>query len=186
MKISFYTYSKIGVILLVISVFYIFTSQAFAAGDYVGLVGIPGITGKPTLPVYINNLYKLTIAIGVLIAIIRIAFAGVKYSMSGVVTDKASAKKDIQGVLLGLAILLLPALVLGTINPDLLRLNFLDNLQKITLPVTAPSGTTNPVPVGSSVQSGDTSKTLADNIAACKGTYNPATNVCYLYVPGAQ
>ncbi|QQR64722.1 hypothetical protein IPH92_04135 [Candidatus Kaiserbacteria bacterium] len=98
---------------------------------YTPLVGIPGISGTPSLPDYINKIYLLTIAVGVFIAILRIAYAGVKYSMSGVVTDKASAKSDIKGVLIGLAILLLPALVLNTINPNLLRLDFLNGLPKL-------------------------------------------------------
>ncbi len=148
MEISFQNYVKFIITALMVSVLYTCTSELFAASTYTPLVGIPGISGTPSLPEYINKIYLLTIAIGVLIAIMRIAFAGVKYSMSGVVTDKASAKSDIKGVLLGLAILLLPALVLNTINPDLLRLNFLDNLTKLDIsaaPVGGVGGsTTNP------------------------------------------
>ena len=124
--------SHISIFSLLVTLLYVcFATPLFAAGEYTPLVGIPGISGTPSLPDYINKVYLLTIAVGVFIAILRIAYAGVKYSMSGVVTDKASAKNDIKGVLIGLAILLLPALVLNTINPDLLRLNFLDGLTKL-------------------------------------------------------
>lgn len=183
MKLKHYRYSKISIFSLIVGVLYIsVVNPLFAA--YVPLVGIPGISGTPSLPDYINKVYMLTIAVGVLIAIMRIAFAGVKYSMSGVVTDKASAKSDIRGVLLGLAILLLPALVLNTINPDLLKLDVLNGVPKINLQTGGGSVTnTQTITPGSVVQTGDASKTLQENINACKGTYNPATNVCYVYQP---
>ena len=134
--------SHISIFSLLVTLLYVcFATPLFAAGEYTPLVGIPGISGTPSLPDYINKVYLLTIAVGVFIAILRIAYAGVKYSMSGVVTDKASAKNDIKGVLIGLAILLLPALVLNTINPDLLRLNFLDGLTKLD---TSAGSITNP------------------------------------------
>lgn len=145
MKTLSCNYIKIVIAGVILGVAYLFTLlPVHAAGTYTPLVGIPGIdpNSKPSLPEYINKIYLLTIAVGVLIAIMRIAYAGVKYSMSGVVTDKASAKKDITGVLLGLAILLLPALVLGTINPDLLRLNVLDGVTKLDISTGNVSGGT--------------------------------------------
>ncbi len=141
MNSTLYRFSQISTVLLVVGLFYVSgATPLFAQVTYTPLVGIPGISGTPSLPDYINKIYILTIAIGVLIAIMRIAYAGVKYSMSGVVTDKESAKSDIKGVLLGLAILLLPALVLGTINPDLLRLDFLNGIEKIDMSTGAVSG----------------------------------------------
>ncbi len=143
MKISSYNYIQIGIVTTIVGILYLFTLlPALAAGEYTPLVGIPGIdpNSKPSLPDYINKIYLLTIAIGVLIAVMRIAYAGVKYSMSGVVTDKASAKNDIKGVLLGLAILLLPALVLGTINPDLLKLDVLNGVSKLDMSTGGVSG----------------------------------------------
>lgn len=133
MNTTLYRISHIGIFSLIVTLLYVcFATPLFAEG-YTPLVSIPGISGTPSLPDYINKVYLLTIAVGVFIAILRIAYAGVKYSMSGVVTDKASAKNDIKGVLIGLAILLLPALVLNTINPDLLRLDFLDGLSKLDI-----------------------------------------------------
>ncbi len=125
----FSTGSLLG--LLVIFVYLYTVSTVFAADSsptYVPLIGIPGVSTNSSLPDYINDIYKITIGVGAMFAVVRIALAGVKYSMSGVVTDKAEAKKDIKGVLLGLAILLLPALVLGTINPQILNLDVLKNV----------------------------------------------------------
>jgi hypothetical protein len=169
-------YTKIGLTSLALGIVYACTvTPLFAAGTYTPLVGIPGINGTPSLPEYINKLYTLTIAIGVLIAIIRIAFAGVKYSMSGVITDKSSAKNDIKGVLLGLAILLLPYIVLNTINPDLLRLNFLDDIsKKINIPNYNPGGgsTTNP--------SGPTAAMVSSCNAQAGSQWDPTCGYCIL------
>ncbi len=108
---------------------------SFAAEPYVPLVGIPGVptTGGGNLAVYFNRLYLLTISVGAIIAVVKIFIAGIKWSMSDVVTDKSSAKSDIRGALLGLAILLVPFIVLKEIYPDLTNLNFLQNAPTVTL-----------------------------------------------------
>jgi hypothetical protein len=76
---------------------------------------------------YFNRLYMVAVAIGAILAFIKISIAGVKWSMSDVVTDKSSAREDIKGALLGLAILLIPFIVLNTIYDGLVRLNVLEN-----------------------------------------------------------
>jgi hypothetical protein len=67
----------------------------------------------------------LLIVIGALIGVVKIVFAGVKYSLSDIITDKHDAKEDIMGVFLGLVLLLIPFIVLNTIYPDLTNLNIL-------------------------------------------------------------
>ncbi len=175
-----YTHTRITMVIMGFLYFGVAT-PVFGAGTYVPLVGIPGISGTPSLPDYINKIYILIIAIGVLIAIMRIAFAGVKYSMSGVITDKSDAKKDIKGVLLGLAILLLPALVLNTINPDLLRLNFLDTAPKINM---ATGGVVQDNGAGLTemkvtCRADGTTSTCADQCTALKGVLSKPTSDPY-------
>lgn len=106
---------------------------------YIPLVGLPGlpVEGAKSIPEYINQVYLLVIGIGALAGVLRIAWAGVKYSLSDVVTEKSEAKHDITGVLMGLAILLVPFAVLSTINPDLVNLNVLQNVEKINTDVSA-------------------------------------------------
>ena len=113
--------------------FFLNTTFAFAADEkFVPMAHLPGITGDAVpLPVYINRIYMLTITIGAFIGVIKLSIAGVKYAMSDVVTDKSSAKKDIMGVFLGLAILLVPFIVLKQINPDLVNLELLRNASKV-------------------------------------------------------
>ncbi len=116
--------------------FLLFVSSASAQTEYKPLVGLPKLPTSGVgvdIPKYINAVYLLTIGVGALIGVLRIAFAGVKYSLSDIITDKESAKKDIGGVLLGLAILLIPFIVLSTINPNLTNLDVLKMAPKTNL-----------------------------------------------------
>jgi hypothetical protein len=135
------------------------------AQEFVPLVGIPNIptSGNVGLPTYINGLYLLTIGVGSLIAVVKISIAGVKWAMSDVVTDKSSAKSDIKGALLGLAILLIPFIVLNTIYPGLTSLDVLKNASAVkvnltestsgTTPTTQPQPQTKTWPAGTTIES---------------------------------
>lgn len=169
-------------------IFFLGAHVVFGANpQYVPLVGIPGLTntGISSLPDFINKVYVLVIALGTTFGVLKIAFAGVKYSLTDVISSKQSAKEDIKGVLLGLAILLLPNIVLYTINPNLIKLNILQNvgtkvqLNQSSLPVRQQSGgsqggassaTGNSVPTGTTVQSTQGSQSASQN----SGTGNTA------------
>ena len=132
-------YPRIQGLAYAIFLFFASWSSGFAAEPsdlkYHPLVGIPGFTntGSQSLPEFVNAVYILVIIIALLIGVVRIAFAGVKYSLSDVITHKEDAKKDIGGVLLGLAILLLPFIVLWTINPNLVKLDVLSGISPIRI-----------------------------------------------------
>ena len=95
----------------------------FAEGTYAPLIQVPGFTDGLTngFSEYVNYLYATAIAIGALLAVVKIIVAGVKYMTSEVVTSKGDAKKDIQGALLGLLLILGAYIILNTINPQLLN-----------------------------------------------------------------
>ena len=97
------------------------------------LVGIPGI-GSPTgnFDGYINAIYAMFISIAALLAVVKIVIAGVKYMFSDIVTQKSEAKKDIQGAIFGLILILGAVLILTVINPDLTNFNLEQN--QIALP----------------------------------------------------
>lgn len=80
---------------------------------------------------YVQALFFLSIAAAAILAFIKIMYAGIKWMLSDVVTDKQSAKKDIWGALFGLAIVLSAVLVLTTINPNLVRLNIFGDAPQI-------------------------------------------------------
>ncbi len=114
---------------------------AFGQNDFVPLVGIPYVdttAENTTLGDYVNGLYWASISIAAVLAFLKITWAGIKYMLSEVVTDKASAKKDIWGALLGLIIILAAVLMLDTVNPELSNLNAL-NLVDIGGDVTPPA-----------------------------------------------
>lgn len=97
------------------------------------MVGIPGLPADGcarTLPEYINDFYLFLITVGAIIGVVKIGLAGFKYATSDIVSSKSEAKKDIQGVFLGLIILLLPFLILNAISPNAANLNVL-NLEQI-------------------------------------------------------
>lgn len=116
--------------LLFLCLFFFFIGFAivFGAGpQYTPLVGIPELRSAQGsgLAGYLNRIYVVLIALGAMVAFVKISIAGAKYSMSGIITDKSSAKEDIKGSLLGLAILLIPFIVLNTIYPGLTSLDIL-------------------------------------------------------------
>lgn len=100
---------------------------AGAQETYIPYVAIPGVEyDSDGLIALINQLYIMLIVAGSIFAVIKIVLAGLKWSTSDIVSNKHDAMHDIQGVLLGLAILLAPAIVLSTINKDILNLNVLE------------------------------------------------------------
>lgn len=92
------------------------------------MTNLPGLSGTGSIPDFINSAYLLIIAIASMWAIVKISIAGIKWTLSDVVTHKSDAISDIKGVIAGLLLLLSPALILNTINPSLLNLNILGNL----------------------------------------------------------
>ncbi|OIP77871.1 MAG: hypothetical protein AUK16_01050 [Parcubacteria group bacterium CG2_30_44_11] len=111
------------------------------ATDFVPLVGIPYVdttNQATTLGDYVNGLYWASISIAAVLAFLKITWAGIKYMMSEIVTDKQSAKSDIKGALLGLIIILGAVLVLDTINPSIKKLTAL-TLVPLTGDVTQPT-----------------------------------------------
>lgn len=127
------------------SAFFLFTGILFlstltpvygATEKFSPLVGLPGITdmGTATIPQYVNAVYLVLIGLGSLIGVVRIVWIGVKYSLSESVVHKVDAKHDIMGVFIGLGVLLIPFMVLNTINPNLTNLNVLELAPKLTIP----------------------------------------------------
>ena len=85
------------------------------------LVGIPGYSGGggASFSSFIELIYGLAITLAALLAVIKIVIAGVKWMLSDVVTDKSDAKKDIQGALLGLIVIISAVLIITIINPNI-------------------------------------------------------------------
>lgn len=98
-------------------------------GGFVSLAGIEGLqTGATDMQTYLETLMRMAIIAAALIAVIKLIMAGAKYVLSGVVTDKELAKKDIRGALLGLIVILASVTILTTINPGITNLPALQSV----------------------------------------------------------
>lgn len=173
-----------GVFLFVLGI-----PEAFAElAPYKPLVNLPGIQGGSTsIPAFINRVYIFTIVIGSLFGVVKIALAGAKYSMGDVITNKEEAKKDIKGVLLGLVVLLAPWIVLNTIYPGLLNLDFTKNITNVGVPMPTEAGR-NIVPEGYAKEScvvGSEIEITTSATAVAVGTGVLATAGCAWAGPGA-
>ncbi len=101
----------------------------FAQEGFVPLVGVPfidnvdvGGTASTRLASFANAFYIAAISLGAVVAVLKIIWAGVKYMLSDVITDKTQAKADIKGALLGLILIIGAVLMLNTISPNITAL----------------------------------------------------------------
>ena len=118
---------------LLLFIFFFLPVVSLAQG-FESMVTIPGLSGDPSadgFSDYINALYRLSISIAALIAVVKIIGAGVKYMFSDIVTNKSDAIKDIRSSLLGLLVVIGAVLILSTVNEDLT--NFAITLTPITV-----------------------------------------------------
>lgn len=93
---------------------------AYAQSKYQPLVGIPGV-GQNTgdFNDYLQAIYATSISLAALLAVIKIVIAGVKWMTTDIVEGKSDAKKDIEGAVLGLIVILSAVLILYIINPNI-------------------------------------------------------------------
>lgn len=125
---------------------------------FVPLIGIPGLSATEyNIGGYVNALYILAISVAAFLVVAKLILAGFKYMLTDVVPQKEEAKKDIQGALTGLLIVLGAVLILETINPQLTQLNVL-NLSGVNPVLLSPRGEGVPDLIGS----GQTSQNQSD------------------------
>lgn len=108
------------------------------AQGFVPLTGIPGIgtlngvDASTSLPDFFNILYKLCIGAAAVIAVFQIMYAGFQsITQEGSVIEKGKVRDRIKNSILGLLLVLSPAIVFGVIDPRILNLDIasLDSLQ---------------------------------------------------------
>lgn len=82
-----------------------------------------------SLEAFFNTLFVSAIAIGAALAVLRLAYAGVVYMTTDLITSKQNARQMIADVVLGLIVLLAIWVILFQINPDLLNLDILRSVR---------------------------------------------------------
>ena len=93
---------------------------------------------------FINGLFKFSLAIGAIVAVLRLAYAGYLYmGQSDMWSHKGEAKTIIADVTLGLLLLLSIYLILYQINPGILKLDALKNIKPMEQTT---SGQNTPIP----------------------------------------
>ena len=91
---------------------------------------------------YINNVFKIVLSIGGILAVLRIAYAGYMYMGSADMWgNKQHAKEMLADAIIGLLLLFGIYLILNQINPNLLNLNILKNIHSGGSATTVPNNT---------------------------------------------
>lgn len=131
------------------------------AEDFVPLTSIPGIgevTTAATLPAFLNSLYMLSVGAAAVLAVLQIVRGGITYMLSDAgVTEKREAKHHILMAILGLVLVLSPAVVFGIINRDILDLSIdvsglqPGDLDNVTIPTDSIG---NPLSTGNGIRAG--------------------------------
>lgn len=81
------------------------------------------------LSTFVNSLFTFAITAGAILAVLRLAYAGYLYMGSDMWSSKSRAKEVIGDVTLGVLLLLAVWLILYQINPDILSLRALQQIQ---------------------------------------------------------
>ncbi len=129
MKKYFFVFLLIIFLLPAISI-----AQTNAATNFVALAPIPGLTeGQPQndLPAFLNNLYKFTIGLAAVIAVIQIIRGGLLIATQDSISKHGEGRALIEQAVFGLLLILSPVLVFSLINPAILNLEY--NLDPIPL-----------------------------------------------------
>ena len=85
--------------------------------------------GDPDFSTFLNALFKASLAIGAILAVLRIVYGGFLYMTKDTFSDKNNAKQILSDAVIGLLLLLAIWLILNQINPHILDLKL--NMQSV-------------------------------------------------------
>lgn len=115
--------------------------------DYTPLVSLPGInkagTTTTTLSTYIPGIFKLSIGVAGVLAVLMIVFGGVEYITAESLGGKKNGQDRINNALIGLVLIIGSYAILSTISPSLLSFDL--NVRKVPLPTPEVAGPSCPV-----------------------------------------
>lgn len=107
---------------------------AHAQDGFVALAPAPAssklgaLYGSTSLTDFINKLFQTALALGAILAVLRLAFAGYMYMTTDIWGKKGEAKTIIGEVVMGILLLFSIYLILKQINPQILNLDVLQGL----------------------------------------------------------
>jgi hypothetical protein len=171
------------IIILSILFFLAVAPHVFAAttatSGFTALAPIPGLTdantvnsasglNMNTLAVFFNNLYKYMVGLAAILAVVMIIYAGIRIAVNkDNVSVLMDSKSQIWQAILGLVLVLSPALVFSIINPSILNLSL--NLPKLdtTTPATASQAATSNPATASQAATSNIGPTALNNVWVC-------------------
>lgn len=104
----------------------LFPFVAFGADGFVPLTSLPGLSDVASannIAGFLNQIYKISIGAAAVLAVLQITRAGLMYMTEESIAEKKEARNIIQLSILGLVLVLSPAIVFGLIDPRILDLN---------------------------------------------------------------
>src|SRR3989344_5536686 len=135
------SFSAIALFLVASSVPSVMYAQQNTQTSYVPLAPITTSSGQPVTPSrYITDLFRIGIGVASGLAVLAIAYGGIRYMLSDVVTNKSNAIQLMKNALLGLGLALSAYLILYTISPNLTSLSLLQTLDTSPPPAPPPVG----------------------------------------------
>ena len=100
------------------------SSAPKAPASYTPLAPLPGVSGAPDPGTYFNRMIQLAIGIAGILSVLMIVVGGAEYLGSEAFTSKEAGVKKMQAAVWGLLLAIASWIILNTINPELVRLNF--------------------------------------------------------------
>lgn len=114
--------------ILIIVAFGLFTAPVFAYVLSESIPGGPDAGTSPTTGVYFESIFNFVLATAAILAVIMIVVGGLQYIGAAGNPNKITDAWDrIYWAIVGLILALASVLILQTINPDLLELDFTVN-----------------------------------------------------------
>lgn len=120
------TLKTVALTLVAFSLVAVPTALAQEGNGFVPLTSLPGlddVTSSNSIASFLNNLYRISIGAAAVLAVLQITRAGLMYMTEESIAEKKEARHLITMSILGLVLVLSPALVFGIIDPRILELN---------------------------------------------------------------
>lgn len=166
--------------------FVLSTGVAFGAKDFVPLtkkssgdiwnIQTQAGTGNTSMSIsdLINNIYRYTIVISAMLAVIMITIGGFQYMGGGSYTTKGAGKERMTNAIIGILIVISAVLILNIINPNIAKLELFKDAGTVKTGGGGGSGQNN--------KKGDTSNTpdenLGNNSTSCNYTQTECAQKC--------
>src|ERR1022692_4371761 len=146
---------------------------------------LPGLSTGVTLGDYLTGIFKLTIGLAGVLAVVMLVVCGIQLMMSGSVSGKGEAKKCIWNAIFGVLIAIGAWLLLNTINPNLVGTSLI--IGASTPPGATP--TTPPTPPGGAFDMGSPTASVSESagtetITVSRVDGTSAATVHYMTSPG--